>query len=76
MKKARCPKCGSWYTEPPALSRTDNETLICPECGMREALEDAWFPGLQIGEAVAMMREGEKHVRRQTEDLRRQTEDP
>ena len=27
------------YTEVPALSRTDNETLICPDCGIREALE-------------------------------------
>ena len=26
-------------TEVPALSRTDNETLICPDCGIREALE-------------------------------------
>ena len=37
--KARvCPKCGRAYTEPPALSREDNATDICPECGMREAL--------------------------------------
>lgn len=34
-----CPKCGCVYTEVPALSRTDNETLICPNCGIREALE-------------------------------------
>ena len=34
-----CPKCGCVYTEVPALSRTDNETLICPDCGIREALE-------------------------------------
>ena len=33
-----CPKCGKRYTEHPALSRTDNETLICPDCGTREAL--------------------------------------
>lgn len=38
--KARiCPKCGQEYTERPALSRTDNATLICPDCGTREALE-------------------------------------
>lgn len=35
-----CPKCGGEYTEHPALSRTDNETEICPDCGTREALED------------------------------------
>ena len=34
-----CPRCGHPYREPPALSRTDNETLICPDCGTREALD-------------------------------------
>ena len=33
-----CPKCGSTYHGVPALSRKDNETLICPDCGTREAL--------------------------------------
>ena len=33
-----CPLCGKAYGEAPALSRTDNETLICPDCGTREAL--------------------------------------
>lgn len=34
-----CPKCGRTYTEHPALSRTDNKTLICPDCSTKEALE-------------------------------------
>ena len=34
-----CPICGQEYTGAPALSRKDNETLICPDCGTREALE-------------------------------------
>jgi IS605 OrfB family transposase len=34
----RCPKCGKEFTEYPALSRVDNETEICPECGVMEAL--------------------------------------
>ena len=34
-----CPLCGTEYHEPPALSRADNRTMICPDCGMREALE-------------------------------------
>ena len=34
-----CPLCGKTYAEPPALSRTDNETLICPDCGVRQALD-------------------------------------
>ena len=34
-----CPLCGKTYADPPALSRADNETLICPDCGTRQALE-------------------------------------
>ena len=34
-----CPLCGKTYYEHPALSRTDNETPICPDCGIRQALE-------------------------------------
>lgn len=33
-----CPKCGKEYTGKPALSRLDNATLICPDCGILEAL--------------------------------------
>lgn len=33
-----CPLCGRAYDEPPALSRVDNQTDICPRCGMMEAL--------------------------------------
>lgn len=33
-----CPKCGKAYTAPSALSRGDNKTYICPDCGTREAL--------------------------------------
>lgn len=34
-----CPKCKKEFTEHPALSRKDNETEICPECGVGEAVE-------------------------------------
>ena len=34
----KCPVCGRAYTDHPALSRRDNETEICPDCGVREAL--------------------------------------
>lgn len=37
--KRVCPLCGKAYSEPPALSRTDNLTAICPDCGTRQALE-------------------------------------
>ena len=33
-----CSKCGRTYTAPPALSREDNETLICPLCGTAESI--------------------------------------
>ena len=36
-----CPKCGKEYQEHPAISRTDNKTEICPDCGTLEALEAA-----------------------------------
>ena len=39
IEERTCPKCGRKYTERPALSRLDNNTLICPDCGTREALE-------------------------------------
>lgn len=35
----KCPLCGLSYNAPPALSRTDNKTLICPSCGMKQALD-------------------------------------
>ena len=38
MKK--CPKCGKTYEEHSAISRRDNKTEICPECGVQEAIED------------------------------------
>lgn len=44
-----CPKCKKEYDEAPALSRIDNKTLICPECGTKESLDAA---GLCEGSAV------------------------
>ena len=38
-RKAICPKCSKEYVGIPALSRVDNKTYICPDCGTREALE-------------------------------------
>lgn len=35
-----CPRCGKKYTQFPALSRRDNKTYICPDCGVAEAMED------------------------------------
>jgi len=43
----RCPICNGWIPNndtpgkyPGALSRRDNETEICSECGVIEAIED------------------------------------
>ena len=47
FEERTCPKCGRIYAERPALSRSDNETLICPDCGTREALESM---GISIDE--------------------------
>ena len=35
---AACPLCGQAYAGRPTLSRKDNKTAICPDCGTREAL--------------------------------------
>lgn len=35
-----CPKCEREYDGYPALSRRDNKTEICPNCGVQEAIED------------------------------------
>ncbi len=34
-----CPRCRKVYHGHPATSRLDNKTLICSDCGTREALE-------------------------------------
>ena len=38
QKRRKCPKCGKYYVGYPALSREDDKTEICPECGMKEAM--------------------------------------
>lgn len=39
-----CPMCGNVYVGYPALSRIDNKTEICPDCGQMEAFMD-FFKG-------------------------------
>ena len=50
MKK--CPVCGREYSEPSALSRVDNVTEICPECGVREALQAAGMDEAKQNEII------------------------
>ena len=42
-----CPKCNKEYASPPALSRKDNRTEICPTCGAQEAIEAAGLDGTE-----------------------------
>ena len=39
-KKFRCLRCKRFSTDYPALSRRDNKTDICSDCGVQEALFD------------------------------------
>lgn len=39
IKPVVCLRCGKTYTARPSVSRADGTTLICPDCGTREALE-------------------------------------
>lgn len=39
-EKKKCPECGETYVGFSALSRIDNETYVCPDCGLRQALND------------------------------------
>ena len=48
-----CPKCGQSYKGRPALSRNDGKTLICPDCGVREALESIGVDVIEQEEILA-----------------------
>lgn len=39
VQEAVCPKCGRIYRDRPALSRVEGLGDICPDCGVREALQ-------------------------------------
>lgn len=47
-----CPLCGKKYQGHPAISRKDNTTPICPDCGMREALEGLGINGDEIEKII------------------------
>lgn len=51
-----CPVCGRDYTDYPAISRIDGITLICPECGQRQALESIGVTGEEQDHIVEVSR--------------------
>ena len=54
-----CPRCGKTYSGHPALSRADGETMICPDCGTREALESIGVPREEQDEILRVMHKAE-----------------
>lgn len=54
-----CPCCGQPYSGHPALSRKDNKTPICSDCGTREALDAL---GLSVEERENIIAIIHKHV--------------
>lgn len=61
VRTAVCPLCGRLYHEHPALSRTDNETLICPDCGTRQALQSI---GISVEEQERIIETIHQHTER------------
>lgn len=50
-----CPVCGGLLTAHPALSRRDNKTQVCPDCGIREALSDFGMDEAKQEEIIALI---------------------
>ena len=50
-----CPVCGGLLTAHPALSRKDNKTKVCPDCGIREALSDFGMDEEKQEEIIALV---------------------
>lgn len=49
-----CPTCGKTYNAVPAISRKDNTTEICPECGIKEALQRFDFTADEIKQIISI----------------------
>jgi transposase-like protein len=63
-EKEYCPSCWAEMQRPfVALSRKDNQTYICPECGILEALYDynEWVKKQKVAKARWMQRHIKKH---------------
>lgn len=56
-----CPICGCDYADHPAISRADDETPICPDCGTREALEGIGVPAAEQDEIIGIIHRSRRH---------------
>ena len=55
IKIRTCPICGTAYRGHPAISRTDNETPICSDCGTRESLQDIGISDEEIEKIIEII---------------------
>ena len=60
---AVCPRCGKSYRGYPALSREDNKTRICPDCGIREALSSMGIDTDEQDSILAVINRNKHHTR-------------
>ena len=58
-RTAVCPICAQTYHGRPAVSRLDNLTLICPDCGTRQALESI---GVKADEQAEILETIHRHM--------------
>ena len=61
MRISVCPLCGKTYRGYPALSRTDNQTHICPDCGIRQALESIGVPTEEQEKILGVIHNAERY---------------
>lgn len=50
-----CPKCGKLFSERGAVSRVDNVTIICPDCGTREALQSIGINSIEQDKIIGII---------------------
>ena len=60
---AVCPRCGRSYRGYPTLSREDNKTRICPDCGIREALSSIGICAAEQDSILAVINRNKNHTR-------------
>lgn len=56
-----CPICKRAYGQRPALSRVDNQTMICPDCGTRQALASLGVGPEEQEQIIAIIHASQRH---------------